>query len=156
MTYFIILHPLNRRISGTAKAGDFNFCMRVDHVHHISLSISNCFPIGRFQGHITYLNILDSENFTAANRSCIGLVNIFTNGQLFDFTYEAPLGSSPPNFSPNSPKFLGVGANFASALYGDHQGPSVIKFCQLYLGPLPGKKVPKFRRKSCIYLRGRG
>ena len=81
----------------------------------ISLSISNCFPIGCCQGHITYLHILDSENFRAASRPCIGLVNIFTNGQLLDFTYEDPLGSSPPNFSPNFPKFLGVGANFASA-----------------------------------------
>jgi len=60
-------------------------------------------------------------------------------------------GPPPKKFSPNFAKILGDGASFSSALNGDSQGPSGIKFWQLYLGPLPQKKILKFRRKSTFF-----
>ena len=64
---------------------------------------------------------------------------------------QAPLGCPPPKkFFPNFSKILGEGTSFSSALNGDSQGPSGIKFRQLYLGPLPRKKIPKFRSYSTI------
>ena len=63
-----------------------------------------------------------------------------------------PLGSPPPKkFFQNFSKILEVGASFSSALYGDPQGLSGIKFRQLYLSLLPQKKILKFRRKSTIF-----
>jgi len=73
-------------------------------------------------------------------------------GRPLKFWPQAPLGGQPPKkFSPNFVKILGVGASFSSALNGDAQGPLGVKFWQLYLGPLPQKKIPKFRRKSTFY-----
>jgi len=57
----------------------------------------------------------------------------------------------PPKKFRNFPKFLWVRVSFSSALYGDPQGSSGIKFWQLYHSPLSRKKNPKFRRKSMIF-----
>ena len=44
----------------------------------------------------------------------------------------------------NFPKFLWVRVSFSSALYGDPQGSSGIKFWQLYHSPLSRKKIRNF------------
>ena len=57
----------------------------------------------------------------------------------------------PKNLHPIFAKLSGVGANFLSSLYGDAQGPSEKKFGQLYLGPLTGNRISKFRGKSIFF-----
>ena len=57
----------------------------------------------------------------------------------------------PKNLSPIFAKFSGVGAKFLRSLYGDAQGPWGKKFWQLYLGPLPGIRISKFRGKSILF-----
>jgi len=42
---------------------------------------------------------------------------------------------------------LGEVAEFPSALYGDHKGPSGIKFWQLYLGPFSREKNSEILKK---------
>ena len=54
----------------------------------------------------------------------------------FKFRLQAPWAAHPQKkFSQNFEKILGDGASFSSALHGDPQGTSGIKFWQLYLGP---------------------
>ena len=75
-----------------------------------------------------------------------------------------PFEGGPLNFGPRPPgrptpkkvfpkffKILRCWASFSSALNGDPQAPSGIKFWHLYLGPFLQKKIPKFRRKSTFY-----
>jgi len=57
----------------------------------------------------------------------------------------------PKNLTPIFAKFSGVGAKFLCLLYGDAQGPSEKKFWQLYLGPLPGNRISKFRGNQFFF-----
>ena len=74
----------------------------------------------------------------------------FEGGPLY-FGPRPPWAAHPQKSFPQiSKKILGDGASFLSALHGDPQGTSGIKFWQLYLGPFWQEKIPKFRRKSTI------
>jgi len=54
--------------------------------------------------------------------------------------FGPPRRFTPKKFFPNFPKIIGAAVSFSSALHEDPQGPSGIKFRQLYLGLLPRKK----------------
>jgi len=43
---------------------------------------------GRGQGHVSNFCIFDLENFAAAIRRCIGVINKLVDGQLVDYTYD--------------------------------------------------------------------
>ena len=72
-------------------------------------------------------------------------------GDPLNFDPRLPWAAHPQKHFPKFSKILEDGSKFSSALYGDPQGPLGIKFRQLYLGPLPQKKIPNFRRKSNFY-----
>ena len=71
-----------RNISGTAKARDFKFCIRVGHV------MTDCLLNGHGQKRVNNFYILDLENFAIASRRCIGAINELVDGQLVDYTYD--------------------------------------------------------------------
>ena len=77
-------------ISGTAKAGNLKFCIRVEHAKwHMWQSVTTLSWLsGRGQGHVSNFYIVDLENFATASRRCTGVINKLVDGQLVDYTYD--------------------------------------------------------------------
>jgi len=85
----------------------------------------------------------------------VGDTNSSTLGVIGVGSPEAARGradrpTGPQKFLPNFSKMLRARSKFSCALYGDLQGPSVIKFLATVPWPISAEKNPKFRRKSMI------